>query len=204
MKEIKLDTKLAQLVDEAGKMYTGELIARLEYHAEEHYNAAAAEHGVLSLLFDDMSLKCANAYYIVEKEISEKKQEIKFGPFQAFLSVILYRNDPKAKIKIAAPTKVRFDENLESLVDEEGVKYEGKRFKTISANSYSHSTSQEATAVAVQKLVHTIEDINSKEYESNAYGPVTAYEIIGSHCSDTRQEYDTTPFTATVTAILYK
>lgn len=89
--------------------------------------------------------------------------------------------------------KVHFDEKLEYLVDEREVKYEGRRFRTVSAGSDSRSTSQDAENGALWNL----ESLATK-------AGADAYEIVSSALQDSKQEYDPKPWTAMVTAILYQ
>jgi len=90
--------------------------------------------------------------------------------------------------------KVIFNEDLGCLVNSLGVKYEGKRFSKASGNSTKGSCYQEFARNHAVKLLE----------ESAEKKGADAYEIICSTVSDSMQEYDSTPWTATVTAILYK
>lgn len=90
--------------------------------------------------------------------------------------------------------KVKFDEKLERLVDEEGKKYEGRRFKTISAQSaFGHPT----YLGAEHNAQFNLEPLAIEE-------GAEAYEVVSVQLHDSRQEYDPTPFTATATALLYQ
>jgi len=90
--------------------------------------------------------------------------------------------------------KLYFDEKLESLVDEKGLKYEGKRFKTISA----WCTGGSATLADAEIEVH-----HKLEQLASSHG-ANAYELIYMNTFDTHQEFDSRPYTATAGAILYK
>ncbi len=80
------------------------------------------------------------------------------------------------------------------MVNERGIPYQGKRLSTISARSASsHPYKKWAENDALAGLVTLAEKEGAD-----------AYEITGSIVEDSRQEYDGTPYTATVTAILYK
>ena len=90
--------------------------------------------------------------------------------------------------------KVQFNQELSSLMDEQGVVYQGKRMDTISARSQSsHPDTGWAEKDALAVLVSEVE---KKQ--------VDAYEIIGSSIEDSRQECDGAPYNATLIAILYK
>ena len=90
--------------------------------------------------------------------------------------------------------KLHFDEKLESLVDIQGVKYEGKRFKTVNAWCTSgYPTLRQAEKEVYQKL----------EELAGLHG-ANAYEVIYMQTFDSHQEYDNRPYTATASAILYK
>ena len=90
--------------------------------------------------------------------------------------------------------KVTFNEELGHLVDQEGAKYDGRRTGTITAHStisYSSYQSAERDAIFI------LEGLVAKK-------GADAYEVIATQSEDSRQEYDSTPFRARVTAILYK
>jgi hypothetical protein len=89
--------------------------------------------------------------------------------------------------------KIHFDEELGSLIDKEGKQFGGKRFATISAHSVRSSSRESAQSEALQKL----EGIASQR-------GATAYEVMNLSVDDSRQEYDTHPYSASATAILYK
>lgn len=90
--------------------------------------------------------------------------------------------------------KVRFSEDIGSLVDAENKNYNGTRFCTISGQSLGGHYSQKGAEIeAESELIKRAEKCDAD-----------AYEIISSHLMDSRQEYDATPYTTTVTAILYK
>lgn len=89
--------------------------------------------------------------------------------------------------------EIKFDELLECLVTYEGKKYEGKRFKTISATTTNHSDRESARS----GIKFNIENL---AILANA----DAYEIISTHYIDSQQEYDRTPYTASAIALLYK
>ena len=90
--------------------------------------------------------------------------------------------------------KLKFNEELEALVDEQGLQYEGKRFKTISAWCTSgYSTLRDAELEVHYKLGQL----------ATSHG-ANAYELIYMQTFDTHQEYDSRPYTATAGAILYK
>ena len=89
--------------------------------------------------------------------------------------------------------KLKFSEELESLVDEEGYRYRGRRFCTVSERSIGHHSIKGAEKEAISDL-----EILAEKRGADAY------EIISLHVEDSRQEYDSTPFSATATAILYK
>ena len=101
--------------------------------------------------------------------------------------------EPKPTPLEARVRKVSFDKALESLVDEQGGRYTGKRFDTISAHSGSCSSRKSASYDALEKL----ENLAQK-------GGAEAYEITSEHVHDTKEEYDSAPYTVSVTAILYK
>ncbi len=91
--------------------------------------------------------------------------------------------------------RVQFNEKLEHLVDEEGVKYEGRRFGTVSAASelggtFSYQRAEQEALYKLEELART--------------RGAEAYEISSIQLLDSRQEYDATPYTATATALLYK
>ena len=90
--------------------------------------------------------------------------------------------------------RIHFQQDIGQLVNELGVPYEGKRVNTISARSASsHPDRTWAENDALAKLVTLAEQEGAD-----------AYEIIGSAVEDRQQECDGTPYTAMVTAILYK
>ena len=90
--------------------------------------------------------------------------------------------------------KIHFQQDIGQLVNEQSIPYEGKRVSTISARSASsHPDRTWAENDALAKLVTLAEQEGAD-----------AYEIINSSIEDSRQECDGTPYTATVTAILYK
>jgi len=88
---------------------------------------------------------------------------------------------------------VYFDEKLESLVDETGAKYEGRRFKTVSASCppYGTCSPQYAQRLALFNL-NVLAEKNGAE----------AYEVIRIESYKNPENMD--PCMATVTAILYK
>ena len=89
--------------------------------------------------------------------------------------------------------EVKFSEELEHLIDING-KYDGKRFSSASGKSLSsHSTQRQAIYDATTNLIEAAEKKGAD-----------AYEIINSRVFDSKQEYDSTPFTASISAILYK
>ena len=90
--------------------------------------------------------------------------------------------------------RIHFQQDIGQLVSELGVLYEGNRLSTISARSASsHPDRTWAENDALVKLITLAEQEGAD-----------AYEIINSSIEDSRQECDGTPYTATVTAILYK
>ncbi len=93
-----------------------------------------------------------------------------------------------------APQKIHFQKDLGKLVNEMGSPYFGKRFNTISTHSASrHPERQWAENDVLAQLVTLAEKEGAD-----------AYEITSSTVEDSRQEYDGTPYTATITAIVYK
>ncbi len=98
------------------------------------------------------------------------------------------------EITTPAPQRIHFQKDIGQLVIESGITYQGKRLSTISARSASsHPYKKRAENDALAGLVTLVEKEGAD-----------AYEVIGSSIEDSRQEYDGTPYTATVTAILYK
>lgn len=88
-----------------------------------------------------------------------------------------------------------FSEDLECLVDEKNYqKYEGKRFKTVTAWAGEGSNSPNR---AEQEVRQKVEDLAIK-YKAEAY------ELISVNTFDSKREYDSRPYTATATALLYK
>ena len=96
-------------------------------------------------------------------------------------------------LSVPLPKQVRFDEQLEHLVDEEGVKYGGRRFSLVSAFSNRQSTKKYAEEKALFNAVTLAKNKGAD-----------AYEVLNTRIDDSNQEYDATPYTATVTALLYK
>jgi uncharacterized protein YbjQ (UPF0145 family) len=90
--------------------------------------------------------------------------------------------------------RLTFDETLCHLVDENRCKYEGKRFTTVSSGSSSNQTSAE------KAIENAIDGLIEKAKKRGA----NAYEIVSSSSHDSSQEYDGTPFSGSVTALLYK
>lgn len=90
--------------------------------------------------------------------------------------------------------KVTFDEKLKGLVDETGAKYDGNRFGTIAVCVFAGQSSSAAASLEAQLKL-------ADEAEQNH---ADAYEIIYVNVFDSQQEYDSTPYTAAATAILYK
>ena len=90
--------------------------------------------------------------------------------------------------------QIRFDEKIESLTYISGEKYIGRRFKTISVTTNQPCSNRDSATLEVRCQ---IEDQARKQ---NA----DAYELFSVNTFDSGQEYDTTPYTATATAILYK
>ncbi len=99
----------------------------------------------------------------------------------------------KQSLSASLPKQVHFDEQLEHLVDEEGVKYEGRRFSSVSAFYNSRNTEKDAENGALF-IVETLAKNKGAE----------AYELIGSQTTDSKMEYDSTPWSCCLTAILYK
>ncbi|MEK6900466.1 MAG: hypothetical protein AABX05_05060 [Nanoarchaeota archaeon] len=91
--------------------------------------------------------------------------------------------------------KVTFDKKLECLVDENGVKYDGKRFTLVSA--YSDLGGFPSRESAVHDALYNLE---TEALKAGA----EAYEVTSLNEHDTRQEYDSAPYTASVSAMLYK
>ena len=89
--------------------------------------------------------------------------------------------------------RVRFDEKLEHLVDEEGNKYHGKRFYTASVGSSWHSTYKDAEDGAIFDLEELAQDMGAE-----------AFEVIEVRFEDSKQEYDSSPYSASISALLYK
>ena len=89
--------------------------------------------------------------------------------------------------------KVTFNEDWGYLVDEEGNKFECKRFSKASAHSHCFGSRREAENSAENRLLDTLD---GKDIE--------AYEVTSLSTNDSGQEYDPTPFSANITAILYK
>jgi len=91
--------------------------------------------------------------------------------------------------------KVRFEEKLESLVDEEEKKYRGRRFSTVdvSCRPASYTTCEHAEKETLSKLI-TLAKRKGAD----------AYEITSLSVDNTQQEHDPIPYTARFTAILYK
>jgi hypothetical protein len=90
--------------------------------------------------------------------------------------------------------KIKFNQELESLIDENGIKYNGKRFNIINVVSICPSSSKKS-AINTATV-----DLENKALELKA----NAYEIINIRIFDSKQEYDSTPFTASLSAVLYK
>jgi uncharacterized protein YbjQ (UPF0145 family) len=89
--------------------------------------------------------------------------------------------------------QVKFNEELGHLVDENDT-YNGRRFSSASGNSLgSYSTQNQATRDATARLIESAEKKGAD-----------AYEITSSKIFDSKQEYDSTSYTASVNAILYK
>lgn len=137
-----------------------------------------------------------------DEDAAKKAEEYKsilgkeyFGPTTTLNSLDQVRNilseTPPPK---PAPQKIHFRKDIGELVNESGSPYRGKRLNTISATSASrHPERQWAERDALERLVTLAEKEGAE-----------AYEITSSIVEDSRQEYDGTPFTATVTAILYQ
>lgn len=91
--------------------------------------------------------------------------------------------------------RLRFDNKLESLIDTQGKRYNGRRFKTIHTGYIpgSHSSIGSAEYAALMEL----EDLGNKE-------EADAYEVISLQVHDSRLECDSNPYTASGTAFLYK
>ncbi len=90
--------------------------------------------------------------------------------------------------------KVTFDERLEILVDETGAKYKGNKFWTITAWAFAGQSSLDDASSEAQRIVADLAELNHAD----------AYRLIYVNTFDSRQEYDSTPYTAAATAILYK
>ncbi|MEK6901320.1 MAG: hypothetical protein AABX37_03195, partial [Nanoarchaeota archaeon] len=90
--------------------------------------------------------------------------------------------------------RIHFQKEIGQLVNERGVPYEGNRMNTISTHSArNHPTQAWAENDALDQLVTLAEQERAD-----------AYEVIGSSVEDSKQECDGAPYTATITAILYK
>ena len=89
--------------------------------------------------------------------------------------------------------QVNFNENLGHLVDKEGEKYEGQRFDQVTGKSNTYSSEETASIYA---RVSLLKEAHKKKAD--------AYEVIRTQTFDSKQEYDTHPFSASVSAILYK
>ena len=90
--------------------------------------------------------------------------------------------------------RVLFDEKKGHLVDEQGKKYSGERFSSVSTRSQMSTHSIEsAIALALQEL-------KTAAIEKRA----EAYEITSENISDSSQEYDSNPYSASISAILYR
>ncbi len=120
-----------------------------------------------------------------------------FGPAVSLVSLaekrgVAVSDKPKSSMKAK---RLRFNEQLETLVDEKGVKYEGRRFRTISAGS---------TPEGCHSYDSAERDALSELEDAVIKNGADAYEVISTHQEDTRQEYDAFPFSIKVTALLYK
>ena len=86
--------------------------------------------------------------------------------------------------------QLKFNEELGRLVDKEGIRYRGRRIGTVSIGSTRQSTYESAESNAINLL-----DMLAEKRDAD--------EVISSSLYDSRQEYDSTPYTATITALLY-
>lgn len=102
-------------------------------------------------------------------------------------------NDQPPVSALSTPIRIKFDEERQQLLTPEGKPYTGRRFSSVRASSPACSTLDNAYHSALEKVIA----------EAQKRG-ADAFEVTGIHHDDTRQEYDSTPYTATATAILYK
>ena len=90
--------------------------------------------------------------------------------------------------------KVRFDEKLENLVDESDVKYEGKRFKTVSVSDNLGYKDNHSAELSVESALKKIAISHKAD----------AYEIVHLTSSFSDRFNRRAPYNAQGTAILYK
>ena len=91
--------------------------------------------------------------------------------------------------------QVKFDNNLEHLVDGTNAKYEGKRFRTVYVQS---------SAGGFPSFKMAEDDALLKLQERAREERAEAYEVAHASQRDPHQEYDSTPCHVSVIALLYK
>ena len=92
--------------------------------------------------------------------------------------------------------EVIFDENKRGLVYRKSHdKYDGLRISTIKSSStrYGCYLPIEAENLALESLLKKCEELDAD-----------AYEIVSSHVTDSKQEYDSNPYQGYVSAIFYR
>lgn len=91
--------------------------------------------------------------------------------------------------------EIKFDELLEYLVTDEGKRYKGKRFKTITRTSI---LSYETPEMALERVMSEI------RLGASIIPNADAYEIINIASDDKSGITDKIPYTASAIALLYK
>ena len=90
--------------------------------------------------------------------------------------------------------EIHFSKDIGELIDEDGTIYLGKRFDHVDIQSPNTSPSPED---ALRYLRIDLEMIAEKR-------DAKAYEVVASHTYDSRQEYDSHPYSASLMALLYR
>ena len=169
---------IAKYVIEAGLFDAGTFMSDPEPHHKEYKFAA----------LDDEEAK---------KKAEEHKREVSkdyFGVRSITLDHLSEIRELNLKKEVRKIKTVSFNEEMGLLVDEENKPYEGKRMRSVFISNNAHFS--DVVAARNQALFN----LESMALEAGA----DAYEVMNVVIEDSKQEYDSQPYSATVHAILYK
>ena len=90
--------------------------------------------------------------------------------------------------------EINFSKDIGELIDEDGTIYLGKRFDCVDIQSPITNSSPEDALRCLRIDLETIAEKRGAK----------AYEVVASHTYDSRQEYDSQPYSAQLKALLYR